>query len=600
MAELFAHNTSSPYIRLGRREGAELIRRVAGRKSLPEDVENEILSRTDGVPLFVEELTKAVIESGALRELHDRYVIDEPLPSLAIPSTLQASLVARLDRLAPVREIAQIGAVIGRDFTYELLSVVAGLSSDRLNDSLAQLVRAELLFARGEPPQSTYTFKHSLVRDTAYTSLLKSRRIQIYGKIAKTLESQFPDFAQSQPELLAHHLTEGGLYRKSLSYWLRAGRNAAQRSAHIEASAHLYKGLDVAYRLPEDTERTAVELNFHFELGPCLIATKGPASSEAMATFTKARRLCEQLGDPPEYLQILFWQTTASVIRGELVRANESIDALLSLAKVRRDVPALLNATRGQAMILLFMGRFTEAREALNQAVDIFHSSDESDQLAARAAGQDALVADLALLSWTLWIMGHIDQAVESIDAAIGRAETLDHPHTKAYAYYYSSVLHALRDENDIALDYAERCLNLSERHAFRQWHGLSTAVKGICIARIDNSMAALVPVTTALDDYHRSGYQLGITALLVLMCRALLVNEQPERAIEVAERGLIIVDQNSERVLPGGTTSAKGTCVMDEARFQRWYGSRSMQRYDLTGTSFSYCRTRTSPNASA
>ena len=337
--------------------------------------------------------------------------------------------------------------------------------------------------------------------------------------------------------------------RKSLSYWLRAGRNAAQRSAHIEASAHLYKGLDVAYRLPEDTERTAVELNFHFELGPCLIATKGPASSEAMATFTKARRLCEQLGDPPEYLQILFWQTTASVIRGELVRANKSIDALLSLAKVRRDVPALLNATRGQAMILLFMGRFTEAREALNQAVDIFHSSDEFDQLAARAAGQDALVADLALLSWTLWIMGHIDQAVESIDAAIGRAETLDHPHTKAYAYYYSSVLHALRDENDIALDYAERCLNLSERHAFRQWHGLSTAVKGICIARIDNSMAALVPVTTALDDYHRSGYQLGITALLVLMCRALLVNEQPERAIEVAERGLIIVDQNSERV---------------------------------------------------
>jgi hypothetical protein len=544
-----AHVTTLPLTRLNRRVGSAIIERIAAGKTLPEEVTNQILARTDGVPLFVEELTKTVLEGGLLQEQDGHYVLDRPLPAMAIPTTLEASLMARLDRLAPVREVAQIGAVVGREFSYELLSVVAGLPKKKLDEALAQLVESELIFCRGEVPQANYTFKHVLVRDAAYSGLLKSRRAQLHAAIASAFEQRFPEIIQAEPETLAHHLMEAGLNEKAAGYWLQAGKNAAMRSANLEAIAHLQRGAEAVGRLLEGSQRDRRDLDFQFALGPCLIATQGPASGKAVATFVRARELCERLGDPPEYLQVMFWLVTASVVRGELPRAAEMIAPLLRLAQAHGDRPALLNAMRGEAMILLFMGRLADARKAIERAVETFNASDEADRLAARSAGQDAGVADLALMSWALWLLGDVDTAVTRMTAAFQRAAGIEHPHTHAYACYYASVLHALRGEPAIAQGHAERCLALSEEHGFRQWRGLSRAIRGTCVTVLDPSSDTLKEVTGALEEYRGAGYQLGITALYVLLCRALLLLRQPEAALEVTEQGLATVVHNTERI---------------------------------------------------
>src|SRR5215510_12773099 len=498
-----AHVTTLPLTRLNRRVGSAIIERIAAGKTLPEEVTNQILARTDGVPLFVEELTKTVLEGGLLQEQDDHYVLDRPLPALAIPTTLQASLMARLDRLAPVREV----------------------------------------------PQTNYTFKHVLVRDAAYSGLLKSRRAQLHAAIASAFEQRFPEIIQAEPETLAHHLMEAGLNEKAAGYWLQAGKNAAMRSANLEAIAHLQRGAEAVGHLPEGSQRDRRDLDFQFALGPCLIATQGPASGKAVATFVRARELCERLGDPPEYLQVMFWLVTASVVRGELPRAAEMIATLLRLAQAHGDRPALLNAMRGEAMILLFMGRLADARKAIEGAVEAFNASDEADRLAARSAGQDAGVADLALMSWALWLLGDVDTAVTRMTAAFQRAAGIEHPHTHAYACYYASVLHALRGEQAIAQGHAERCLALSEEHGFRQWRGLSRAIQGTCVTMLDPSSDTLKEVMGALEEYRGAGYQLGITALYVLLCRALLLLRQPEAALEVTEQGLATAVHNSERI---------------------------------------------------
>ena len=559
-----AHVTTIPLTRLSRRDGAALIERVTAGKALPEEVVNQILARTDGVPLFVEELTKTVLETGLLQERDDHYVLNRPLPSMAIPTTLHASLMARLDRLAPVREVAQIGAVVGREFSYELLNTVAALSRETLEEALAQLVRSELVFCRGEIPHAVYTFKHALVRDAAYSGLLKSRRAELHAAIADAFEQRCPEIVEAQPETLAHHLTEAGLFEKAVGYWLQASRKAATRSANLEAIAHAQRGIEASGHLAEGAAKDRLELDFHLALGPCLIATQGPASNKAMATFARARELCERLGDPPEHLQVMFWLTTASVVRGELPRAKETITVLLDLAQTRGDRPALLNAMRGQAMILLFMGHLTAAREAIERAVDAFDASSEEERLAARAAGQDAGVADLSLMSWALWLLGYADTAITRMVAAFERADALGHPHTQAYACYYASILHALRGELVIAQGHAERCLALSEEHGFRQWRGLAHAVRGICATTLGPSSGALEEVRSALDEYRGAGYQLGITALYVLLCPALVLGHAFEAALDLIERGLETASRNSERIFEAELYRLKARVLLE------------------------------------
>src|SRR6202040_397885 len=261
--------------RLPRRPRAEMIPHLTGGKVLPQEIADQITDRTDGVPLFIEELTKAVVESGLLVESGGRYVVTGPIAPLAIPTSLHASLLARLDRLAPTRDVAQIAAALGRQFSHELISAVAAMPREQLDDALAQLVRAELIFRRGTPPDAEYTFKHALVQDAAYGTLLRSRRQQIHARIAATLEDQFPEIVAAQSALLAQHCAEAGLREKAVVYWLKAGQQALARSAMTEAVAQLQKGLELLANMPEVSRPVQHELDLQIALGRALMAARG-------------------------------------------------------------------------------------------------------------------------------------------------------------------------------------------------------------------------------------------------------------------------------------------------------------------------------------
>src|SRR5262245_24827602 len=287
--------------RLPRRLRGEMIAHVTGGKVLPQEIADQIIDRTDGVPLFIEELTKAVVESGLLVEAGGRYVATGPVAPLAIPTSLQESLLARLDRLAPTSDVAQIAAALGRQFSHELIRAVAAMPRQQLDDALAQLVNAELIFRRGTPPDAEYTFKHALVQEAAYSTLLRSRRQQIHARVAGTFEHQFPDIVMAQPALLARHCTEAGLAEKAVVYWLKAGQQSLARSATTEAAAQLRKGLDALDGLPDGPGRQQLELDLQIELGYALMAAKGHSAPEVGAAFARARALAEQ-ADRPEYL----------------------------------------------------------------------------------------------------------------------------------------------------------------------------------------------------------------------------------------------------------------------------------------------------------
>jgi class 3 adenylate cyclase len=312
-------------IRLGQREGAAMVDRVVGEKALPDEVTAQIVAKTDGVPLFVEELTKAVLESGLLADAGDHYELSGPLPPLAIPATLHDSLLARLDHLAPVKEVAQIGAAIGREFSHELLAAVTDRPEDQLRDALDQLVSSELVFRRGSPPEATYSFKHALVRDAAYGTLLKSRRQHLHARIAQVLEEQFPGIAESQPALLAHYFTEAGLTANAVKYRHRAARLAVAQSAHLEAIAEATKGLEALASLPDSPERRRQELDLQLALGRGFLIAKGEAVPETGSAYSRAVELCAQVDEIAQMFPALYGMYLLHWARGELLLAHELV-----------------------------------------------------------------------------------------------------------------------------------------------------------------------------------------------------------------------------------------------------------------------------------
>ena len=328
--------------RLDRRDRTALVEQIAGGKALPDEVIAQIADRTDGVPLFVEELTKSVLESGLLREEADRYVLDSALPPFAIPTTLHDSLMARLDRLASVRLVAQTGAAIGREFPYALLRAVSRLPEDELQAALARLVASELVFQRGTPPDAVYAFKHALVQDAAHGSLLRSSRQQLHARIAEALEAHSPELMDSQPELFAQHYAEAGLVEKSVACWGKAGHRSAARSAMAEAAAQFQKGLDQLALLPDTPERQRQELEFCSALGAVLLAVKGQAAPETGHAYARARELWEQLGSPSEFLHVPYGQSRYHVYRGELDLAQRLDEDLLRLSRQRNDSAGLV------------------------------------------------------------------------------------------------------------------------------------------------------------------------------------------------------------------------------------------------------------------
>jgi class 3 adenylate cyclase len=395
--------------RLDRNDRTTFIEQIAGSAALPDGVIDQIADRTDGVPLFIEELTKSVLETG--------------VPAVGIPTTLHEPLMARLDRLSPVRRVAQIGAAIGRDFSYSLLHTISSLPEDELQSALGRLVDSELVFQRGTPPDAVYSFKHALVQDAAHSSLLRGTRQQLHAQIAEALETYSPDLADSQPELLAQHYAEAGLIERAATYWGKAGRRSAARSAMAEAAAQFQKGLEQLTLLPDDPERQRQELELRSALAAVLTVAKGYAAPETGDAYARARELWEQLGSPSEFLGVPFGQSLYHLYHGELDLALRLDEHFLRLSNQRNDSAGLVLGHASSGRNLFFVGRFASSRSHLEEALALY------DPISHRAlVHRTGLYPSPSYLGIVLFCIGLPDQALERSITAIVEARRLAHP----------------------------------------------------------------------------------------------------------------------------------------------------------------------------
>ena len=537
-----AHVTTLPLTRLSRPESAVVIERITG-KPLPEEVMDQILARTDGVPLFVEELTKTVIEGGLLSERGGRYVLDGPLPPLAIPPTLHASLLARLDRLAPVREVAQIGAALGRQFSHELISAVAAMPRQQLDDALAQLVHAELIFRRGTPPDAEYTFKHALVQDAAYGTLLRSRRQQLHARIAATLEDHFPEIVAAQPALLARHCAEAGLAEKAVVYWLKAGQQALKRSAMTEAVAQLRKGLDVLAGLPDGPWRRQQELDLQIALRTALAVTKGWSAVDVGETIARARALAEQI-DRPEYLvRVLSGQWAFHEARSEHKLALSVADQIEKIGEARNDVRALLRGRRANGFTRFWLGEFVAARALLERC----HGLADPAHRAVAAGSEDPYALMLANLAVTLAYLGYIDQARSRLNEALSEARRLRHAQTLAYVLTFASWSEWITRSPELQ-GHVSELLALSTDHGFTYYLGLATANRGLSSNALGLAQEGLTLIAQGLTAVRATGTVLNTPLVLMWLAETYAMLRQPVEGLNCLAEAARIVETTEER----------------------------------------------------
>jgi predicted ATPase len=501
-----------------------MIAGVTGGKALPEEIAAQIVDRTDGVPLFVEELTKAVVESGMLTDAGDRYTAAGPVTPLAIPASLQASLVARLDRLAPVREVAQIGAALGRQFSHELIAAVAQVPSAHLDKALAQLVGAELIYRRGTPPDAEYTFKHALVQDAAYDSLLRSRRQQLHARIAAAVEEKFPEMVAAQPALLAHHCTAAGLTEQAIAYWLAAGRQALARSAAAESVSLLRRGLALVPALPDSDRRRETELDLQIALGQALTSSHiNWGVPELAAVFSRARELASTLNRPRALVSILWNQLWEDWARADLHRAQRPATEIRELGDVTGDVVVQVIGCQADGVLCIALGEFAAGRERLEKGLALYDPARRPTY--AELVPFDLLVVMRVYLSRLLASLGHLDQALLQHDAALGEARRLAHPLTLAIALAGTGTS-GLRVcwEPGLLLQYADELLALATEHGLEHFRMMALIERGWSLAglgRADEGISLLAAGLAGLRDHGFIVWTPWALTLLGDACRA-------------------------------------------------------------------------------
>ncbi|MGY4400806.1 AAA family ATPase [Bradyrhizobium sp. USDA 3315] len=475
------HVTALVINRLAECEASAMIDHIAA-STLPESIRQDIIERTDGVPLFVEEMTKAVLEAGG-EDVEQRTVVAAPLPALAVPASLHASLMARLDRLGAAKEVAQIGAVIGREFSYELLAAVSGDGDEKRHVAMERLLHSGLILRRGTTLRPTFLFKHALVQEAAYGSLLRSKRSMLHGQVAHVLEHQFPERAEAEPELVAHHFTEAGQVEPGISYWLKAGQRAAERSANAEALRHLNRGLALLLKLPDTIGRDQSELEFQVALGTPLVAVHGWASPEVATARARAVELCEKLGDPAHLLPVLFGQAIYCINNGKTLDGLGMANRCWSLAKNSGDRIALLVAHRAMGSALLQLGRFADAKAHL-EPILLLHDPERDRALASQYI-VDPGVSGGAFFALSLWILGYPEQALAARDKVFCLAPRLNHANSSAFAYFFAGAqLSELIGDIDSLNNFVGKTTELSQRYQLPTWNAHATVLAGWALAQ--------------------------------------------------------------------------------------------------------------------
>jgi TOMM system kinase/cyclase fusion protein len=556
-----AHLTPLTLSRLPRPQATRLVHSVTGGKLMPAEVLAQIVAKTDGVPLFVEELTKTVMESGVVREREGAYELAGPLPPLAIPTTLQDSLMARLDRLAPIKAVAQLGATIGRQFGYDLLRAVSPLDDAALQQGLRQLVEAELLYQRGLPPHTTYPFKHALIQDTAYQALLKSTRQQYHQRIAQVLAEQFPETAETQPELLAHHYTEAGLNALAVGYWQRAGQRAIQRSANREAVSHLTTGLALLRTLPDNPQRTEAELDLLMSLGTPLMVTKGYAAPEVGRVYARARELCEQIGETPQLMRVVLGLRNFYQVGGAFHTARELGEQGVALAQRMPDDAFLVYAHMALAHTLFSLGEFAQAREHLEQGTVLYNP--QRHRSYAFSQGKDAGVNSLTLLAFSLSYLGYPEQALTRVQEALTLAQRVSHPPSLEYAFSSAVLVYQLRTEVSEARAHVERALAISREQGLGFREVLASIFLGWTLVMQEHAAEGLPQMIHAIAAYRATGAEAWRHYWLALLAEAYAKAGQIPEGLAALAEALALVDKNGERFYEAELHRLKGELLL-------------------------------------
>jgi predicted ATPase len=463
----------------------------------------------------VEELTKMVLESGLLQEREEGYALTGPLPPLAIPTTLHDSLMARLDRLATVKALAQLGATLGREFSYPLLQAVSSWDEETLQQGLSQLVAAEFLYQRGLPPLATYVFKHALIQETAYQSLLRRTRQQYHQRIAQVLEAQFPETVETQPELLAHHYTEAGLHAPAVGYWQRAGQHASNRSAHLEAISHLTTGIELLTTLPETLAHTQQAVALHLALGAALQMAKGAAAPEVEHAYTQAHALCQQVGETPELAPVLLGLWWYALVRSQWHRARELGDTLLRLAQRAQDPALSVSAHYALGLTWLYIGAVPAAHQHLEEG-SAHDTPAQRHALVFRIGPADPGVACRAFAALTFWLLGYPAQALARLQEALALAQA--HPFSLVYVRLLAAIVAQFRRDVPAVHAHAEAAVALATAQGFPLWAALGTVLRGWALAMQGRGEEGLAQVRQGIAARRATGAGQGIAHYCTLL----------------------------------------------------------------------------------
>ena len=522
-----------------------MVAELSGGQTLPDAVLDEIIDKTDGVPLFVEELTKTVLEANVAKSGEHNGGVDS---TTVIPATLQDSLMARLDRLKSGKEIAQLGACIGRDFDHRLIAAIAAENHPDFEGALDRLIEAGLLYRHGQRPEAKYSFKHALVQETAYQSLLKSRRRAIHSSIAHALQDRFGDIVDSEPEVIAHHYTEAGRNEQAILYWQRAGERAAQRSANVEAISHFTKALELLRAVPESSPRDQQELALLMALGTAQMVTKGFAATEAGLALDRADELCRRLGDRSEVADVLLglWAFHVSG-QSTLATAREIAEQLLRRAQDAGDSTALLKAHIVMPINLFYQGEFTDVREHLDRSLDLYDRDEHHADFVA-TSGYDRGIIIHCWSAMTYWITGYPGQALASSSEALNQSRALGHPYTSAVALAYAAWVHGWRGEFQVASDYAETATTISDEHGFTLTWAWGTIFYNLARAGLRTGRTNVTSADGAVAKLRGAGFGLWMPHLLAGMAEINYAASQPENALGNLREALELSQRRGDR----------------------------------------------------
>jgi class 3 adenylate cyclase/predicted ATPase len=553
--------------RLDRRDRTALVAQLAGGKPLPDQVVAQIVDRSDGVPLFIEELTRSVIESGVLREEADCYALDGALPPFAIPTTLHGSLSARLDRLPSARRVAQIAAAIGREFSYPLLQAVSRLSAEELHTALARLVASELVFQRGTPPDAVYSFKHAMVQDTAHGSLPRHARRQLHAQIADALETHHPELMAGQPELFARHYAEAALVEKSVTFWGKAGRRSVARSAMAEAAAQFQKGLDQLALLPDTRDRQFQELEFCGALGAALMAAKGYAAQDTGRAYGRAREVWEELGSPSAFLHIPYGQSRYHVYCGEVDVALRLDDDLLRLSSQRDDSSGLILGHLSFGRNLMLAGRFAESRSHLEQVLALYDPV--YHQSLTRQIGLHPGLSAQAILGQVLFFLGFPGRALAQTNAAIVEAERLGHATSLAQSLTFGTRLISEYGDNAALAHRAEQFCALATEHGFSVWRAQGTMYRGLSKVLDGDVLEGMGLLRSGLADYRGRASEAETAIYNALLAKACEIVGQVDEALALLDDALPILERAGERRFAAELHRRRGQLVLRQGHFK-------------------------------